>query len=95
MRADPGAYDLLHLGHNIVEETFRRRGLPLARVPFPAAIYRRATGQNLSAQDPAHTSGPAPNWRFYLGKPLRWVRRVGERRRFTATLRSEFGLPSA
>lgn len=93
MDANPGDYDLLRLGHHIVATTFEERGTPLAALPFPAVIYRTATGQNLSSEAPEE-DGPKPNWRFYAGLPLHYLRQLLRHRLLTKQLRREFGLAS-
>lgn len=86
-------YDLLALGHNITVETFVQRGAPLAEIPFPAALKRSQTGENISAQGDSMDSPPTrPNWKFHAGKPLRYLRQALRTRWLGASLQREFSL---
>lgn len=94
---DDTRYDLLTQGHNIVCETFARRNTPLTAIPFPAAIYRTATGENITAHYAPARTGPEnrKNWKFYAGQAMH--RMAATYRSMTATkispqLAAEFSL---
>ncbi len=85
-------YDLMNLGHNIVEEVFLNRKAPLEEIPFPAAIYRIQNGENLTSKTrmPEDQEPNRPNWKFYVGKILCFCQRILTRQGITSKVRQEF-----
>lgn len=88
--ADPAEsrapYFILNHGHGVIADFLRDRGTPLARPPFPGAIYVTATGEN--------DSGTA--YRDWGGLKMR-LRKLLHGRPLTRRLREAYGyypLPS-
>lgn len=71
---DERPFDLLDQGHGVVASSFAARRTPLVPIPFPAVVYRRDTGENLSQRFPAAAKGPRPNWKYHVGRAAREVR---------------------
>lgn len=89
---DSRDYDLVALGHNITVETFTNRGTPLGLVPFPAAIYRMESGENITSQLSPETSNSfqKPNWKFHVGHILKKTIARCRRRQITSQISDEF-----
>jgi len=86
---DPSVTSLLRFPHHEIVEHFSRRGKSLHPVPFPAAIYRRATGSNLSETGGvANANASLPLWKR-CAKAMWQLRR---RRLVTAAMKEEFSM---
>ena len=73
-------YFILRHGHGVIDDYFRERGTPLARLPFIGAIYVTDTGEN--------DSGMA--YRKWRGKKM-LLKRLLYGRLLTRRIRAEFG----
>lgn len=86
---DSSVTSLLRFPHHEIVEHFSRQGKSLHPVPFPAAIYRRATGSNLS-----ETGGvvvPSMSWPVWK-KCLKAAWQLRRRRFVTAAMKQEFSM---
>jgi len=79
---------LLRFGHHVTVESYASMGRPLQAIPFRAAIYRQASGENISGflQPREASRYKKPNWKFYVGLLLE----QRKRHLLTAGLKREF-----
>ncbi len=82
-------YERTHCnGHPKVDETMKAAGRPLARIPFPAVVYVRNSGENLSRlQTDAHEEKKREGLRNFHA----WI--LEQRLADDRTVRAEFSLP--